>query len=241
MSSQDQTNSRSLNLRKGFHATLCAVSLCGLWILAACSGSPSNSIPTTDASIAPNGGIEAPASEILDANNPPAATPTSDAAGVYPPPESKSISGNGDSKAVTPSGTDSIFLPAIINEKPPLYPFEIQQTGVLAVQGFFGCNWSGVAGQVFNQTEVPIQNLIVHLEGFWNGNPVSKDALTGSATQYGPAGYEFVLGDQLLDSNQALWIQLRDAGQKNISARVYLDTHNDCSRNLILVNFIQVR
>jgi hypothetical protein len=241
MSRQEQTNFRIVKFRKGFQTAFCAVGLCGLWFLSACSGSPSNSNPTRDESIAPNGGVEESASEIFDANYPPAATPTSDAAGVYPPPESKSTTGNGDSKAVSPSGTDSVFLPAIINEKPPLYPFEIQQTGVLAVQGFFGCNWSGIAGQVFNQTEVPIQNLIVHLEGFWNGNPVSVDVLSGSATQYGPAGYEFVLGDQLLGSSQTLWIQLRDADHKNISARVYLDTYNDCSRNLILVNFIQVR
>jgi hypothetical protein len=172
----------------------------------------------------------------------PAATPAVDAQGVYPAPVSGAADGTSVPKAYTPgAGPNTVFLPAVINEKPPVYPFEVQPTGVLAVQGFSGCNWIGVAGQVFDIHQAPLQNLILHLEGFWNGAAVSVEALSGSSTLYGPAGYEFVLGTQPLDSSQSLWIQVMDATHKAVSARVYLDTYGDCTRNLILVNFLQVR
>jgi hypothetical protein len=97
-----------------------------------------------------------------------------------------------------------------------------------------------VAGQIFDPTGDPIQNLIVHLEGFWNGGAVAADVLSGSAAQYGPAGYEFILGSQPLNSSQALWVQLQDATHKIISSRIYFNTYTDCARNLILVNFVEV-
>jgi hypothetical protein len=196
-----------------------------LWLTSACSGMPASQNGL--ASATESGGINAP-------------TPAADAQGVYPPP-SDAVSVSNPKVVPHAVGTNAVYLPAIINQKPPQFPFEIQQTGVLAVQGFSGCNWSAVAGQIFDLSEVPVQNLILHLEGYWNGSAVSREALSGSATQYGPAGYEFVLGAQTLDSTQTLWIQVLDAAHKEISPRIYLDTYNDCARNLILVNFVQVR
>jgi hypothetical protein len=221
------------NLKMSSRANRIAVAACaafGVWLLAACSPSDSKTTRT----VGPDD-VEA-----VTGANPP--IPTTDSDSVYPAPDAGSSEGTAVSKAVTPpSGTAPVFLPAIINEKPPLYPFEVQQTGVLAVQGFSGCNWSAVAGQIFDQAGTPLRNLILHLEGFWNGSAVSAEQLSGSADQYGPAGYEFVLGNQTADSSQTLWIQVQDAAHKQISARVYFDTYNDCARNLILANFVQVR
>ena len=213
-----------LGMRVGSGAFAAAAAL-ALGLLSACSAAPSGTASVT--SSPPVGGMEP--------------TGAADAMGVYPPPAAGAQS-TADAKGLPHAeGTNAVYLPAIINEKPPQYPFEIQQTGVLAVQGFSGCNWIGVAGQVFDMSGAPIQNLILHLEGFWNGSSVSSEVLSGSAGQYGPAGYEFVLGTQTLDSTQSLWIQVRDATHKELSTRVYLNTYNDCARNLILVNFVQVR
>jgi hypothetical protein len=188
--------------------------LCGGIVLSACSREPADSVVTEPGTPGPV-----------------------DASGVYPLPEP----GTAAPRALPHAeGTNPVFLPAVINEKTPLYPFELQQTGVMPIQGFFGCNWAGVAGQIFDPTGDPIQNLIVHLEGFWNGASVSTEVLSGTAPQYGPAGYEFLLGNQPLNSNQTLWVQLLDATQKRISARVYFDTYNDCARNLILINFHEI-
>jgi len=227
----DVFSSRTI-ARRAFRLAAAAGCLIGWTVLAACSNTPSGGSPSVDASSLPSGGMAEGAAELL---------PTVEAQGVYPVPGSVSAGGTPVSKeALRSVGTNSVYLPAIINEKPPLYPFEVQQTGVLAIQGFFGCEWTGVAGQIFDPTGDPIQNLIVHLEGFWNGGAMAADVLSGSAAQYGPAGYEFILGNQPLNSSQALWVQLQDATHKIISARIYFNTYNDCARNLILINFVEV-
>jgi hypothetical protein len=212
----------------------------GMLVLTACSGTPSALTPSVEISSLPSGGGSAPPTEsaTLEITHTPGNTV--EAQGVYPAPESSTEGDTPAPKAVITPGSNSIFLPAIINERSPDYPFKLQQTGVMAIQGFYGCNWIGVAGQVFDLGGIPIQNLILHLEGFWAGNALALERLSGSASQYGPAGYEFVLGSQPADSTQALWIQVLDANHKELSARIYLDTYNDCARNLILVNFNQV-
>ncbi len=215
------TRIRPAAIRTGF----AAAAMMALGRLAGCSGAAPGTPEGTASS--PIGGMDS--------------TAAAEAMGVYPPP----VGGFGatvDPKALPKAaGTNAVYLPAIINEKPPQYPFEIQQTGVLAVQGFSGCDWIGVAGQVFDMSGAPLQNLILHLEGFWDGSAVAREALSGSAGLYGPAGYEFILGTRTLDSTQTLWVQVQDAAHKVLSPRVYLNTYNDCARNLILVNFVQVR
>jgi hypothetical protein len=213
----------------------------GMLVLTACSGTPSALTPSIEISSLPSGGGSAPPTESTTLEKTSTPGNTVEAQGVYPPPESATEGNTPAPKAVTIPGSNSIFLPAIINEKSPDYSFVLQQTGVMAIQGFYGCNWTGVAGQVFDLGGIPIQNLILHLEGFWAGKVVLIEVLSGSASQYGPAGYEFVLGTQPTDSTQTLWIQLYDATHKELSARIYLDTYNDCAKNLILVNFNQVR
>jgi hypothetical protein len=214
--------------RRPFRTAFVTGAILAAWMLAACTGAPSITGPAGVASPSSDGEMRLSTPEVADAM------------GVYPPPPGAAAPA--DSKAMPhATGTNSVYLPAIINQKAPHYPFEVQQTGVLAVQGFFGCEWAAVAGQVFDRTGTPIQNLILHLEGFWDGNAVETEALSGSAEYYGPAGYEFVLGTRTLDTIQALWIQVLDGEHKQISPRVYFDTYDDCTRNLILINFVQVR
>jgi hypothetical protein len=220
---------------------IAAVWALGATVLISCSGAASPTAESSEFSTPPQGGGSIPTAEspILTPAFP--LTPTVEALGVYPAPESAASENTPASKAAGTPGTNSIFLPVIVNQKPPDYPFVLQSTGVMAIQGFYGCNWAGVGGQIFDLTGIPLKNLILHLEGIWAGNPVSAEKLSGSATQYGDAGYEFVLGTQTMDSTQALWVQVLDSTHKEISARIYLDTFNDCTRNFILVNFNQVR
>jgi hypothetical protein len=176
-------------------------------------------------------------------HSPVPSTPTVEAAGVYPPPGSSTEGTAAQPKAVTPSeGGSSIFLPVIANEQAPLYPFELQTSGVIAMQGFYGCSWSGVAGILFGLDDIPIDNLFLHLEGTWGGSPVNREVLSGTASQYNPTGaYEFILGTQTLDSVHTLWVQIRDSTGKEISPRISFDTYNDCRLNLIWISFNQVR
>ena len=65
--------------------------------------------------------------------------------------------------------------------------------------------------------------------------------LRGALAQYGPSGYEFKLSDAPVDSIQNLYVQLLDQADLPLSEKFYFDTFNDCERNLVLVNFKQVR
>ena len=104
-----------------------------------------------------------------------------------------------------------------------------------------GCNWMGVAGQVLSSDDLPIRDLIIEVGGSLEGSEVLKFGLTGLASIYGPAGYEIILANHSVDSNQTMWIQVHDLIGQDLSDRIYFDTFADCERNLILINFVQAK
>jgi hypothetical protein len=105
-----------------------------------------------------------------------------------------------------------------------------------------GCNWLGVAGQVFDLSGAAVTGQQVALGGALAGKPVDKLTLTGLTTAYGnPGYYEFVLGDAVVKSSKTIWVQLLDQAGLPMSERVYFETTEDCEKNLIVVNFKQVR
>jgi len=104
-----------------------------------------------------------------------------------------------------------------------------------------GCNWLGVAGQVFDLQGMPVPGLLVNLGGTLNGETLSKTSLTGTEPLYGDAGYEIVLAKTPVESIGALWIQLADQANLPISDKIYFDTFADCEHNLVLINFIATR
>ena len=85
----------------------------------------------------------------------------------------------------------------------PLPPFALQPGNPVRIPNIANadaCDWMGVGGQVFNLENQPISNLGVHLEGTLGGNPISLDAVTGSARDIGPSGYVFNLATQPIAS-----------------------------------------
>ena len=105
----------------------------------------------------------------------------------------------------------------------------------------YGCNWIGVAGQVSDLQGRPVMGVRIWLRGTYNGKRVDLLSLTLESSPYGPSGFEFTLGDIPLNSTQNLSIQLLDQANIPISDRVYFDTYEDCQKNLILINFKQIR
>ena len=104
------------------------------------------------------------------------------------------------------------------------------------------CAWMGVSGRVFDLSGSPIEEgLFVQLEGTLNGELVEKNGMVGMVTNSGPGSYEFELGDKPVESTQTLWVQLFDQAMLPLSDQVYFDTFADCDKNLILINFNQVR
>ena len=99
----------------------------------------------------------------------------------------------------------------------------------------------GVAGRVFDMQDRPVKGVRVVLYGFLDGKTVQLLSLTGTAVQYGPSGYEFTLSDTPVDSKGQLYVRLLDQSDLALSDKVYFDTFSDCNKNLILIDFKQVR
>jgi hypothetical protein len=103
------------------------------------------------------------------------------------------------------------------------------------------CKWMGVGGQVVDLQGRPVTGITVQLGGTLNNKPVDLTSLTGLATKYGEAGYEFELAKEPVASKSTLWVRLIDQARLPLSARVYVETFAECGRNLIILNFRQVR
>ncbi len=104
-----------------------------------------------------------------------------------------------------------------------------------------GCDWLIIGGQVRDLQEAPVTDLTIHLYGEIGGYTVDRVTLSGNAPGYGESGYEFTLQDLVVDSDGTLFIQLVDNNGQALSDPYPLQTYEDCQKNLILVNFHQVR
>lgn len=103
------------------------------------------------------------------------------------------------------------------------------------------CAWMGIGGQVFDIQGASLVGMTIQVGGTLNEKAVNLLSLTGTARQYGEAGYEFYLGAQPVGSRSSLWMQVLDQAGLALSEKVYFDTYEDCEKNLVLINFRQVR
>jgi hypothetical protein len=126
------------------------------------------------------------------------------------------------------------------------YAFAVQQGSPAAIDANqfhpdVGCNWSGVAGQAGSLNGEAVRGLFVQLGGSLNGiDSVDDLTMTGLAPQYGQGGFEITLSDKLIASAGTLWIQLLDQQNLPLSDRVYFNTYDDCTKNLVIIYFEQV-
>ncbi len=144
-----------------------------------------------------------------------------------------------------PTRTATLTRTPIPSRTPTATPdpriYSVQPNTPLYAQNFthpeLGCNWLGVAGQVFNKTGTAVKNLVIVVDGQLNNAAVDALAFTGLATAYGPGGFEMQIGSKPLASQQTLFIQIFDVGGRELSGRIPFDTQGDCNRNLVLINF----
>jgi len=99
------------------------------------------------------------------------------------------------------------------------------------------CNWAGIGGTVVDANNSPVIGTVVVLRGTLDGKTVEQQIVTGINKEYGPSGFEFVLGSAPVESNETLYVQLVDLQNIPLSEPVYVDTSSDCSENLVLVRF----
>lgn len=150
-----------------------------------------------------------------------------------------------------PSSTPFPMPTALSQETPtpevtPVFSFSMQQGSPQAIPNIIrteaGCNWAGVAGQAVALNSAPVVGLFIQLGGTINGTiQETRLSMTGTAPEYGKGGFEFVLGDKPFASNDTLWVQLLDQSNLPLSDKVFFSTFDDCQKNLILINFTQVK
>jgi hypothetical protein len=103
------------------------------------------------------------------------------------------------------------------------------------------CDWSGVAGKVLGSDGTPLKFLVIQLGGTLDEQNISFLTSSGDAPAYGQSGFEFILGDHPIASTQTLWIQLLDNTSKPLTEKIYFDTYNECTQNLVMVTFTKIR
>ena len=127
------------------------------------------------------------------------------------------------------------------------YAFVVQEGSPLAIAWTTfhpdsGCEWTGVAGQATSLNGEAVKGLFVQLGGTLPGaEPVEKLVMTGLAEQYGPGGFEIIIDNSLVATDETLWIQVLDQQNLPISDQVYFNTYDDCEKNLNIIYFEQLQ
>ncbi len=143
----------------------------------------------------------------------------------------------------TPTAPATATATATVTPTSVPMPYALQPNSPVYIQNFVhsdkGCNWMGVAGQVFDKAGKPVVGLVVVVEGFLGQRVLDEVMLTGLSTPYGPGGYEIVLDTKTVASSNSLFISLYDLAGKPLTHPIPFDTFADCTRNLIVINFKQ--
>ena len=146
---------------------------------------------------------------------------------------------------ILPTHTPAPTMPGVVNTDSP-YPFVVMpgspasmSYGIL--QPDVGCKWLGVGGNVVDLQGAPILGLRIQLFGYLRGRLMEKMSISGTIKRYGEAGYEIMMDDHPMDSYHTVWVQLFNQAGGELSDKVYFNTSDVCEKNLIIINFKQVR
>jgi hypothetical protein len=175
-------------------------------------------------------------------------TPTPTPAGVLPPTWTPTEAPT-ETPTLTPSPTDTL-TPTPENTPIPTADlesgttFDIQDGSPSYEENTFnpdaGCNWLGVAGQIFDSEGDPVSGVLVEAGGTLGQIDISGITLSGMAPDYGEGGYELTLSDSPAASEDTVWVQVLDQANLPLSERIYFQTFESCDSNLIKINFEQV-
>ena len=124
------------------------------------------------------------------------------------------------------------------------YDYGIQIGSPAAVANFLhpdaGCNYTGIGGQVFGKDGKPISDqIVVKVTGTLEEKNVESLAITGGFPALGPGGYEITLADHLVGTNNSLFLQLLDLNGLPVSPLISFNTYSDCTKNLVILNFVE--
>ena len=163
--------------------------------------------------------------------------------------------------AVTPSDTPRPTITALFTNTPfslvpptktprpsatpttPKAPFSVTVNYIQSTIFYpeLTCSNFIVGGEAVDDKNGPYKFGIVKVGGTLNGQTIDPElhtTVTGVAPQFGSAGFEIKITEvPMVDSNGTLWIQMVHTDGSPLSDRKFLNTYNDCDRNLIQVRF----
>lgn len=142
---------------------------------------------------------------------------------------------------LTRTPTPTITPTATLEPLPFIRKGEPETLSSALIRPELDCGWLVVAGQVWDLQDTPLMGLTLHLSGRLDDKEIDAYTLSGSAPAYGDSGYEFALEGLVVNSEDTLFIQLVDTNGLPLSHPYPVQTFADCQKNLILVNFKQVR
>jgi hypothetical protein len=99
------------------------------------------------------------------------------------------------------------------------------------------CNWQGVGGTIVDANNADMLRMTVRLVGIYDRKTKNELTVSSIAPAYGKSGFEFFLGTVPISSKGELYIQILDQAGLPLSDNIYIDTVNDCAKNLVLVRF----
>ncbi|MDQ3006333.1 MAG: hypothetical protein M3R47_13250 [Chloroflexota bacterium] len=121
----------------------------------------------------------------------------------------------------------------------PRAPFSatFSQVESTVIHPDLACNWAGIGGTVVDANNSPVIGTVVVLRGTLNGSTVEQQTVSGINKEYGPSGFEFVLGNAPVASNNTLYVQLVDLQNIPLSDKISVVTSSECNKNLVIVRF----
>jgi len=121
--------------------------------------------------------------------------------------------------------------------KAPFTAISVTQVESTIIHPDLACNWAGIGGAVVDANNSPVIGTVVVLRGTLNGSTIEQQTVSGINKEYGPSGFEFVLGNAPIDSNKTLYVQLVDQQNIPLSDPAQVTTSTNCSKNLVMVRF----
>jgi hypothetical protein len=120
---------------------------------------------------------------------------------------------------------------------PTQSPFKYTAEVLYQTAQLYGTNWSGIAGLVFGLDLKHQAGIGVKAWGDDPLGPAGQLLPSGTATQYGPSGFEFTLGDKPISGTY--YVQLLGSNGELLSPAVEIDLKGDPRANLAYIIFRQ--
>lgn len=153
--------------------------------------------------------------------------------------------GSGATTATAPAIPTGLTPPTVNSTPLTSFPFTIQNEAVTYSRHPNGCTGLWLVGQIFNMEQqplvcgplgrplpcLPVQ--VISDEGS------SAIQFTGSAPDWGPSGYEFLLNSTPVEAE--FEVQLLNTNGQPLSEPIVVRTLASCDQNVAVVNFIQIR